>query len=296
LFGTSNDEHDYGQGKVFASGSLAEAFAALRLPDFAYPEADDEVLYSYRRLDDGDLYFVDNRQQRAQEIAATFRVAGYAPKIWGPVSGETKPATFRTEDGRTTVPLALAPNGTAFVVFRKKTQASSRALHSSAVTTLQILKGPWTVAFQPHRGAPTRMTVRKLQSWSDSTVDGVKYFSGTGTYTKAFELPALNRKRHLILDLGQVWELARVTLNGKPLGIVWTEPFRFDISKAARTGRNLLKIEVTNLWVNRLIGDAQAGARVKYIFTTIPTYLPDVSLRESGLLGPVQILQAATGD
>jgi hypothetical protein len=295
LFGTANDERDYGQGKVFASGSLAAAFAVLKLPpDFAYPEADGEVLYSHRRLDDGELYFVDNRQQQAQEIAATFRVAGYAPEIWDLVTGETKPAAFKTQDGHTTVPLALAPNGTAFVVFRKRTQASSRTLPSPVVTTLEMLKGPWTVAFQPHRGAPARTTFRRLQSWSDSTIDGIKYFSGTSTYTKAFELPALKRGRRLILDLGQVWELARVTLNGKPIGIVWTKPFRLDVTKAVRTGRNLLKIEVTNLWVNRLIGDAQPGARRKYTFTTIPTYLPDAPLRESGLLGPAQILQAAT--
>ena len=103
----------------------------------------------------------------------------------------------------------------------------------------------------------------------------------------------MTRGRRLFLELGQVRELARVMLNGKPLGVVWTEPFRLEITKAAKVGRNVLKVEVTNLWVNRLIGDAQSDSGKKYTFTTIPTYRADAPWRASAL-GPV--LDSAGGN
>ena len=92
-----------------------------------------------------------------------------------------------------------------------------------------------------------------------------------------------------MLDLGDVRELATVTVNGKSVATVWRPPFRVDVTDAIRRGRNDISIDVTNLWVNRLIGDAQPGAKPQ-TFTTGPTYLPDAPLRPSGLLGPVRII------
>jgi hypothetical protein len=297
LFG--NAPHAYGKGEVFPSGSLAEAFAALQLPpDFAYtkPEPDTEILYNHRRLDRDELYFVSNRRDRAENVTVTLRATGYAPEIWNPVTGQRAPADFATADGRTKLVLALPVYGSIFVVLRQKANAASRTTAPAATTALKKLDGPWTVAFQAHRGAPARIVLPELTSWSGSAVDGVKYFSGTGTYTKTFTLPARRGGRRLFLDLGDVRELARVTLNGKRLGIVWTEPFLLDITKAMRPGKNVLNVEVTNLWVDRLIGDEQSDSGKKYTFTTIPTYRADAPLRESGLLGPVEIRQAATID
>ncbi len=159
--------------------------------------------------------------------------------------------------------------------------------------TVKTLDGSWTVAFQPDRGAPPKIELNSLTSWSDNADPGVKYFSGAGTYTKSFELPetAFKPEARLMLDLGEVRELAEVSLNGKPVGTVWTTPFQLDITKAAKPGANVLKVKVVNLWVNRLIGDKQPGVTKKYTFTHIPTYKPDAPLRESGLLGPVSILR-----
>ncbi len=294
LFGPADAAHSYGQGQVFPSGSLAAAFAALHLPpDFEYTKPNAEILYLHRRLAHGDLYFVSNRQDQPEDISATFRVAGYSPEIWNAVTGKITEANFVAAGGRTKISLAMPAYGSAFVVFRKKTEASSRTIAAPAITTLETLKGPWKITFQPRRGAPADITQDALQSWSDSKVPSVKYFSGTGVYTKAFDIPqsALKAGTRLMLDLGDVRELAVVSLNGKTVGTVWTPPFQLDITKAARPGKNVLKIEVTNLWVNRLIGDAQPSVKKKYTFTTIPTYEPDAPLRESGLLGPVLVRQ-----
>ncbi len=132
---------------------------------------------------------------------------------------------------------------------------------------------------------------RVLRSWSENPSPGVRYFSGTAVYSTTFDLApaALARGARLLLDLGDVRELADISVNGKPLGTVWTPPFRVDITAAVHTGRNALAVRIANLWVNRLIGDAQPDAEAKFTFTVIPTYRADAPLRESGLLGPVTL-------
>jgi len=125
----------------------------------------------------------------------------------------------------------------------------------------------------------------------------VKYFSGAATYRKTFEVPAawLNGRHPLMLNLGEVRELAEVSLNGRSLGITWHPPYKVDMASAVKSGANTLEIKVTNLWVNRLIGDQQHGA-IKYIFTVLPTYKADAPLHPSGLLGPVTVEQVTAGN
>jgi hypothetical protein len=289
LFG-SGGTHPYGKGMVFASGTLADALAALHLsPDFTYaePEADTKLLFAHRELADGDLYFVSNRRDHAENLTVSFRSARYRPQRWDAVTGQVHTVQSQIVDGRTKMTLALPAYGSAFVVFRGHEEAARPAPAPGAV--IARIKGPWKIAFEPNRGAPTEITQAHLQSWSGSKIAGVKYLSGTATYSKIVILPKIAPGTHLLLDLGKVRELARVSLNGKPLGIVWTKPFTLDITAAARPGRNLLRVAVTNLWVNRLIGDAQPGVTHKYTFTTVPTYRADAPLRESGLLGPVLV-------
>jgi hypothetical protein len=121
----------------------------------------------------------------------------------------------------------------------------------------------------------------------------VKYFSGTAIYTKAIDAPSTWFKSgaHLWLDLGDVKNLAEVSVNGKPLGIAWKPPFRLDMTGALKPGPNQLEIKVTNLWVNRLIGDEQPGTAVKYTYTTQQFYQSNSPLLPSGLLGPVRVIR-----
>ncbi len=118
----------------------------------------------------------------------------------------------------------------------------------------------------------------------------MKYFSGTGSYTKSIDVPTswLANDAHLWIDLGDVKNLAEVTLNGQSLGVVWHAPWRVDLTPALKPGSNELTIKVTNAWVNRLIGDQQPGA-TKYSFTTEKPYKANSPLQPSGLLGPVTL-------
>ena len=182
------------------------------------------------------------------------------------------------------------------------------------------LEGPWELSFPPNWGAPGKIMLAKLSSWTAHADAGVKYFSGTACYTKTFELPAawLAADKALMLDLGAVKNLAEVSLNGHALGILWKPPFRVDLSGAACAGENRLEVKVTNLWCNRLIGDeqlpediewarggfwAQAGPEAwpawllqgqprpsgRKTFTTWHYFNKGSPLLESGLLGPVTV-------
>ena len=121
----------------------------------------------------------------------------------------------------------------------------------------------------------------------------VRYFSGTTTYSTTIDLSAADgRARRAMLDLGRVGDIAEVRVNGRLVGTAWHAPFALDIAPALKAGRNRVEIKVANLWVNRLIGDAQPGAK-KVTFTTMPTYKPDAPLRPSGLIGPVTLTMQA---
>ncbi|HEV2382567.1 MAG TPA: glycosyl hydrolase [Terriglobia bacterium] len=297
LFGDGTGVHKVGKGTVYAGQSLADVFNALNVtPDFDYtkPENETRILFAHRKLGNGDLYFVDNRNDRDETVKASFRVTGKAPELWHAETGKSEPVSYRMANGRTTVPLHLEPWGTVFVVFRKPTSETSRTLPKPTETQVATMDGPWHVSFQPGRGAPSSITLDALSSWSDNQDAGVKYFSGTGAYTKTLQAPAdwFKKDAHLWIDLGDVKNLAEVTVNGKSLGIVWHAPFRVDATSALKPGANEVTIKVTNAWVNRLIGDQQPGA-TKYTFADVKPYKANSPLLPSGLLGPVQIYSVA---
>jgi hypothetical protein len=160
-------------------------------------------------------------------------------------------------------------------------------------TQLDTVSGPWNVRFQPDRGAPPSITLDSLSSWSESKDAGVKYFSGTGTYSKTIDAKSewLKAGAQVWLDLGDVNNLAEVTVNGKSLGVVWHAPYRVDATAALKAGPNEVSIKVTNAWVNRIIGDQQPDAATKYTFATVKPYKADSPLLASGLLGPVTLIR-----
>jgi len=117
----------------------------------------------------------------------------------------------------------------------------------------------------------------------------VKYFSGSTIYKTSFTLPAgVAPGAPLKLDLGQVGDVAEVSVNGKVAGIAWKPPYEVEIGALAVAGVNAVEVRVANLWVNRMVGDAQPGTR-KLAFTAAPTYVADAPLRPAGLIGPVTV-------
>ncbi len=285
-----------GKGKVFAGRTIVQALEALGVPpDFGYtkPRQDTTLKFVHRRLDDGDAYWVSNTNVRAEVLEATFRVEGRAPELWHPDTGAIDPVSYSVSGGRTTVPLRLEPRDAVFVVFRGGPAAPARTVPARAKTVVASLSGAWDVAFQAGRGAPDRVRLESLGSWSESVDPGVKYFSGTAVYTKTIEAPAdwFKPGAELWLDLGDVKNIAEVSVNGKPLGVLWKTPFRANATAALKPGANTLEVKVTNLWVNRIVGDAQPGVTKKYTYTAVVFYKADSPLLPSGLLGPVTVIR-----
>ena len=299
LWGPENTGAKIGAGEVIGTGRAEEVLAARGMvPDVQVlnPLPDTEVLSLHRTLSEGEIYFLTNRRNRDEKLEVSFRVAGKLPELWHAETGTREPASYRIDHSRTVVSLSLRPLDAVFVVFRKPALSASRVLSSASLQPLGVKFGPWTLRFQRGRGAPAQIRLRQLSSWSDSTDSRVKYFSGTGTYSTTLHVPAglAQPAQRLMLDLGDVRELAEVTLNGHHLRVSWMPPYQIDVTRVLRPGMNRLEIRVTNLWVNRLIGDQQPGAR-QYAFTTLPTYTHDAPLRPSGLLGPVTLIQVRRG-
>jgi hypothetical protein len=292
-----------GKGRVFSGMSANEVLDKLGVKrdwEYTKQEPGATLMFVHRRLGDGDVYFVDNREDRAEDVDAMFRVDGKAPELWDPATGETKPVSYRIADGRTTVPLKLDPYGTTFVVFRAAAAKNSLELPPPKETVIDgldlELNRDWSVSFEKGRGIPESIGFHRLFSWPESPLplsdEALKYYSGTATYTKTIEIPAddIAQGARLWLDLGDVRELADVKVNDGDLGILWKTPFKVDLTGALKAGENRIEIKVTNLWVNRMIGDQQPWAMKKYAFADFTPYKADSPLLPSGLIGPVRLI------
>ncbi len=261
-------------------------------PDFEYAGLSDagELDWIHRRAGDVDIYFVASRWDPTEKVACTFRVAGKQPELWDPVTGEIRDAVaFRQENGRTTVPLEFNPRGSVFVVFRRPVTGNGPGTSNyPTVKPVIALSGPWEVAFDPQWGGPARVAFDTLTDWTKRPEDGIRYYSGTAVYRKKFALASLPGP--LLLNLGEVHEIAAVKLNGVDLGVVWTKPARVDISRAVRAGANDLEITVINLWPNRMIGDDSLPPEKRRTETNLQKFSAATPLYPSGLLGPVEVL------
>ncbi len=294
-------EKQFGNGRVLWGKSARQVLATDGIkPDFEVIDAKpDAVIDSiHRHNGNTEIYFIANRLNRSEQVRCIFRVTGKGPELWDPVSGQHRFAAAYTEtEGRTILPLEFNPCGSVFVVFRDLAENHPASTQSNREDFIpgQELTGPWEVRFDPRWGGPEATQFDSLVSWISRTEPGIKYYSGTAAYTKSFDLPeGLSQPgRRLFIDLGNLRELAAVRLNGKSLGVLWTPPFRADITDVVKSADNKLEVEVTNFWPNRIIGDQFLPAEKRLTKTNIRKLTKDTALMESGLLGPVTIQCAA---
>ncbi len=292
------------------------------------------IRYTHRTGKDWDIYFVANRSDAPITAECIFRSDKDAPELWDPLTGTIRPLpVYSRKEGRTVLPLQFDRYQSFFVVFRKdlgsgkkypgfgKNDSDFGSKNSRNIPAARVMKnfpaqvqvktldGPWNVSFDPHWGGPEKSVFDSLMDWTASSNQGIRYYSGIAAYHKNFDLSVRARFHRLYLDLGEVKNMARVRLNGKDLGVVWTSPLRVDITEVVKSNGNQLTIEVANLWPNRLIGDeqlpddgikdgqwpewltkGQPRTSGRYTFTTWRHYSKDLPLLSSGLLGPVRIL------
>lgn len=303
LDGVSRTIRKVGKGTLVWGWPLDRVMAAQGIAkDFDYGRPlDSDIVWTHRRSDDGtaDLYYIANLTDRAHDLDARCRVAGRAAEIWRPDTGTTEPATYTIEKDRTTVRVTLAARESVFVVFRQPASSPSRTVPTPARTTIATIDGAWDAGFPPNLGAPARAQFAPLASWTTHADEGVKYFSGTATYTKTITAPRdwFRPGAATLLDFGRVGDIAEVSINGRALGQLWKAPYQIDVSSALQPGENRLEIKVTNQWTNRIAGDRAAPADKKVLAQDAAPagrgggggFGGPAPLPESGLLGPVTI-------
>jgi alpha-L-rhamnosidase len=275
----------------------------------------------HRRADGADVYFVANVARVGGEAWCSFAVAGRQPEFWDAVTGSMRDLPqFEERAGRTLIPLIFAPAQSCFVVFRKPGAAKRSGGNFPVLKPAVEIDGGWDVTFDPEWGGPEKsVKFDALDDWTKRAEPGIKYYSGTATYRKTFDVPTL-RSQTVVLSLGTVQHIARVRVNDHDLGVAWCAPWSVSVPPGVlRETGNRLAIEVTNTWANRLIGDEQeppdcdwlpghmGGAFLKefpewflqnkprpskgrFCFTTWNYFSKASSPIPSGLLGPVQLL------
>ena len=287
-----------GRANVLKGVSVDESLEALSVaPDFTYGS---ETLglglrYVHRTLAGGDIYWVSNPTEQRAHVKASFRVTGKKPQIWHAETGLMEDASYRmTADGRTVVDLDLTVNDAQFVLFIDNTTQQELSLPAKTYTHFAAVDGAWTVTFDQSMGGPASATFDKLVSYTERPETGIKYYSGTATYTTRLRLTKKQLQSaqgaDLLLELGDVKNLAEVTVNGQNLGIVWKQPYCVDATAALKEGDNVIEVKVINAWVNRLIGDLQPDATQKYTYAATSFYQANSPLKPSGLLGPVSLV------
>ena len=268
-------------------------------PDFTVlkggsQEGPDRIDYIHRRTESAIIYFVCNSAKESKTLLCRFRDAEGRPEIWDPVTGEIRLAkgVSRQADNACNIELELPAIGSAFVIFRRDGQAPKRTAFLFADTSVRKtpVQGTWTVKFQPGRLAPEYVQWDELIDWTTSHEPGIKYFSGTATYSLPFDMPYAATGNHW-LDLGTVREVGEVRMDGQDLGIAWTYPFRVEVpTKLLSKGAHTIEVKVTNVWNNRLVGDQFLPKEKRVTRTNLKgKHKKDSPLVSSGLLGPVTL-------
>ncbi len=279
------------------------------------------IQWTHRSNATSDWYFIAAPLPTESTLTLSFRQIGRIPELWDAETATCTPATtWYEKNGRTFVDIPLSICGSKFVVFRRA--QTSQTAQPSVPPKLVPLTDAWTVKF-PSRFLPNKMatkqeaeilTFEKLISWSESTNANIRYFSGTATYEKQIPAEIFSASSRVELDLGNVQNFAEVTANGQLLATLWKPPFRVDLTPALSQNAPLnLRIRVTNLWPNRIIGDdiqfaedctwrgqaireipqwvksGQPSPTGRHTFTTWKHWTKSDALLPSGLLGPTTL-------
>lgn len=286
-----------------------------------------DIKYIHRKQGETDVYFLANISRKKNVANCSFKITGMQPELWDAVTGEMRRLPeFTVNENDITIPLQFDAAQSFFIVFRKKLESkpSDYSKNFPAQNEWYRFKGAWLLQFNKEWGGPDgAVKFDSLTDWTVNTNKGIKYYSGTAVYKKMFNI-AINKSavnKIACIDLGAVNHIAKVVLNGKDLGVVWTAPWQIKFpASLLKEKNNQLIIEVTNVWANRLIGDEQEPddcewipghlsggkslrefpfwflkkqprpSKGRYCFTTWNYFTKDSPLVPSGLKGPVKVL------
>lgn len=330
-----------------AERALVSILRSHLRPDFELAGAAQStgLTFLHRRLGNEDIYFVTNISTQPVKTMVSFRVTGKSPQCWDPMTGSTQPVfQFQPDAHGTTLPIHLEPYASRCILFRPQIQAARivdtnlseisdvtpAAIHGTVdnggeihaivsrngvATTARaiaadvpaplVLLGHWQLSFESPYTKQSPKQLSRLAPWTESA--DTAHFSGTGTYTLDFDVPAewLAADLQTWLELGQVGDVAEVKLNGNDAGVLWMRPYRVEVTALLRAGSNRLQVAVTNTPTNyvaalKTLPEVPAELRDHY-GVTAPEYADGIAEWEqrekdykplplSGLAGPVRIV------
>jgi hypothetical protein len=252
-------------GKLITGKRVAQVLAANLPPDFK----GEGIAYLHRKAGDADLYFVANYADEPVERTCGFRITDRQPELWNPETGEIRALPDFTVEGEyTRIPMEFGPVQSWFVVFRQRSEAAAREENFPEVRKLRGIEGPWQVRFDPKWGGTREpLTFESLIDWTEHPIHDIRYYSGTASYRQILTVSReelAQKDARILLNLGKVEVMARVWVNGEECGVAWKPPYRVDVTDALKPGENQLRIDVVNLWINRMIGDEFLPEDVKW--------------------------------
>ncbi len=300
--------NSHGKGAVYWGKSVKQVLEELNIPpDFdvqGIDNSDGHIDYIHRRTEMEDIYFVSNSGEEEETVTCTFRVdKDKVPELWDAETGLIQRVLeYSKAENGISIELVLDPLASRFVVFRNKSTGKNDAgltsdlqfgFHndSNPSTSIDLTKN-WKVSFDTELGGPESYDMDELASWSEVDVEGVKYYSGTATYTRDFtiEKSLLSKDTEVTVAFENIQEIARVHINGNDCGIIWTPPYKANITKYIKPGTNKITVEVTNTWNNRIVGDLRNPDEKAYTRTNAKNkFNKNSPLLESGLIGHAEI-------
>jgi hypothetical protein len=283
----------HGRGMVFRNASLEEVMENIGTPADLMIPADLQVLWIHRSLPGMEFYFLTNQGREEISFEGQFRVSGLQAEWWDAIDGSVRSLPEYEDEGSTTsIPIRLGPLESGFIVFRKDPEDKSHEVPVKNFPTfrpIREIEGPWAVRFYDPIGESFNLSFDDLQDWSRSPDERLRQFSGTALYRTEFVFEGTAGEDKVFLNLGKVNVIARVILNGKTAGGLWTSPWRLDVSEFLVEGRNTLEVELANTWLNRLVADKQPGKKDRKSWLTLDNISPSQPLQPAGLLGPIHL-------
>ena len=302
----------YGKGTIYWGKTVKQVLEELNVgPDFEVKKIDNRdqhIDYIHRKTEAEDIYFVSNSSPVEQQISCVFRVnESMVPELWDAESGLVqRDVKFSKVTNGISIEMIMNPISSRFVVFRNSTNGKNddrlkydlqygfHKNQKSVIAHKPIDISPnWDISFNPDMGGPKTFRLEKLISWSDIVEKGIKYYSGTATYTRKFEIKeeVLSKGTEAYASFGDIQETAHVFINGKDCGIVWTPPYKVLITPFLKAGTNKITVQVINTWNNRIVGDLINYDGKAYTKTNIKNkFRKESPLLKSGLMGKAEIV------
>ena len=285
--------------------TLGVKLASWIKPDVKLTPESTAIGFTHRHLDNGELYFFANTRNQPVSVKASFRATDAHAELWDPFTGKTEGLASSNN-----IPLDLAPYESR-IVFLSDQALTPPARHSAITTGTIDLDTGWTLAYPDGPSTP----LSSLASWSDDAAH--RFYSGSATYTRSFDLSASDAvsDHSIFLDFGPgtpvripdplpannmrayldspIRDAAEIYVNGKLAGYVWHPPFRVDLTPFVHPGKNLLRIVVFNTAINELAGETLPDYRLlraKYGVEFIPQGMDHLEPLPSGMLAAPKLL------